>query len=117
MNIDIAGREGELLLTLIATIAIELLVLIALRERRVKVLLACVAVNILTNVPLNIYVMTAHPGWQIIILAELLVVIIEMLWYYLFIRNLAKAAVYSYLCNAISFLLGLLVTLLTLFFF
>ena len=97
-----------LILPLIATIIIELMVLLALKERRRKVLLASVIINILTNVPLNIYVMTAQCEWSIIVLAELLVVIIEMLWYYAFIKKWSQSAVYSCLCNAISFLIGLL---------
>ncbi len=105
----------NLLLTLLATIIIELAVLIALRERRKKVLLASVVVNILTNIPLNIYVMTMQPGWGRMIMGECIIVIAETLWYFLFIRDLQKAAVYSFLCNAISFLMGLLVTLLFLF--
>ena len=45
-----------LLLALIPTILIELAVLLLLRERSAKVLTASVVINILTNVPLNLYV-------------------------------------------------------------
>ena len=105
----------ELIISLVATIVIELLVLLALKEKRKKVLLASVAANILTNVPLNIYVIAVEPDFRYILLAELLVVIIETLWYYAFVRNLRQAAIYSILCNAISFLLGLLADILLLY--
>ena len=104
----------SLLIPLAATIIIELLVLLALKEKRKKVLLASVVVNILTNVPLNIYVIATEPDLSYILLAELLVVIIETLWYYVFVRDLRQAAIYSFLCNAISFLLGVLADILLL---
>ena len=102
-----------MILTLLFTIIIEILVLLALRERRKRVLWASVIVNILTNIPLNMYVKAVHPKWGIILLAEGIVFIVETLWYYLFIREMSKAAIYSFLCNAISFLLGLLFTFLS----
>jgi hypothetical protein len=43
-----------------------------------------------------------------IAIGEAVVVIIELLWYFLFVRNIRQAAVYSVLCNAISFLIGLI---------
>ena len=102
-----------MMLTLFFTIIIEILVLLALRERRKRVLVASVVVNILTNIPLNMYVKAVHPDWGIILLAEGIVFIVETIWYYLFIKKLPQAAIYSFLCNAISFLLGLLFTFLS----
>jgi len=46
-----------------------------------------------------------------VVLGELLVVAVEALWYFLFLRDLSRAFIYSFLCNAISFLMGLLVQL------
>lgn len=105
-----------LLYALIPTILIELAVLLLLRERRRRVLVASVIINILTNVPLNLYVNYISSSLLVIICGEVIVVLIEALWYYLFIRNLKRSFVYSFLCNAISFLTGLLVLLLYLFF-
>ena len=47
----------QILTALIPTILIELGVLWLLLERQKKVLLSSIAVNVLTNVPLNIYVL------------------------------------------------------------
>jgi hypothetical protein len=98
-------------LILFATIAIEYGVLRFLRERRPKVLWASVAVNIMTNLPLNIFVSNTHVTMTDILLCEVLIVLIEALWYRLFGCTIRQAAIYSFLCNAISFLIGLLLQL------
>lgn len=99
----------EILIPLIATILIELGVLRLLGENRRVVLWSSVVVNILTNVPLNVW---AHClpsiGWGDILMGETIVVVVETLWYCYFVRSLKQAFVYSFLCNAISFLTGLL---------
>ena len=99
---------GQLLLSLTLTILIELGVLWLLMERRRKVLALSIVINVLTNVPINIVVM--HLGYSImtVLIGELLVFIIEALWYLIFIRDIRKAFIYSLLCNAVSFLIGLL---------
>lgn len=98
-------------LPLLATIVIEYGVLRLLLEKRSKVLWASVIINIVTNVPLNIYVNTTHAAMIDILLCELLIIVIETLWYQLFGCNIRQAAVYGVLCNAISFLIGLLIQL------
>lgn len=104
-----------LLLALVLTILIELVVLLLLRERRGLVLGSSVVINILTNVPLNLFVIYVDSSVVTIVLGELLVIAIEALWYFLFIRNLSRAFIYSSLCNAISFLTGLLIQFLIVF--
>lgn len=94
---------------LISTIVIEYGVLRFLGEIRRKVLWSSVVVNILTNVPLNLWVMDYDYDWGMILIGELVVIVVEMLWYYFFVKALGRAFVYSFLCNAISFLTGLLV--------
>ena len=96
------------LLALLATILIEVAVLVLLGERRQKVVWASVAINIITNVPLNIVLQHVEQTAVAIAIGEAVVVVIELLWYYLFVRNIRQAAVYSILCNAISFLIGLI---------
>ena len=96
------------LLALLATILIEVAVLVLLGERRQKVVWASVAINIITNVPLNIVLQHVEQTAVAIAIGEAVVVVIELLWYYLFVRNIRQAAVYSVLCNAISFLIGLI---------
>ena len=101
---------GQLLIALTLTVLIELGVLWLLMERRGKVLALSVVINVLTNVPLNLYVMRVGYSTKGILIGELLVFIVEALWYLIFIRDIKKAVVYSLLCNAVSFLLGLLGT-------
>lgn len=102
------GMVLPYLLALLATILIEVAVLVLLGERRQKVVWASVAINIITNVPLNIVLQHVEQTAVAIAIGEAVVVIIELLWYYLFVRNIQQAAVYSVLCNAISFLIGLI---------
>ena len=101
-----------LLLALVPTIMIEFVVLLLLRERRRLVLGSSVVINILTNIPLNLYIVYVDSSVMTIVMGELLVVAVEAFWYYLFIRILSRAFIYSFLCNAISFLTGLLLQLL-----
>ena len=103
----------KLVIPLLATIVIELGVLLFLRERRRRVLWGSVGLNILTNVPLNLYVIHHDIGPTGIALAEGLVVVAEALWYFAFTRSLGQSCVYSLLCNAVSFLTGLLFTILS----
>ena len=110
------GAAGDivpgLLLTLVPTIVIELCVLWLLRERRADVLWSSVVVNILTNVPLNLFVTFVSGSLSAIVVAEVLVVAVETLWYRYFADSWHQALTYSFLCNAISFLIGVLCQLL-----
>lgn len=104
-----------LILALIPTILIELAVLLLLRERRKRVLASSVVVNIITNVPLNLYVCYISNSLLTLLLGEVTVVLVEALWYYVFTRELSRSFTYSILCNAISFLTGLLIQFLYFF--
>ena len=101
-----------LILTLTATIVIELGVLLFLGEKRRNVLTASVVVNVLTNVPLNLWLRAVDGGLGEILVGEVVVVVVECLWYYWFVRRWEQAIVYSVLCNAISFLIGVLAEML-----
>jgi len=103
---------STLLLALISTILIEFVVLVLLRERSRVVLGSSVFVNILTNIPLNLYVIYIDNSMLTIVLGELIVVVVEALCYFLLLRNLSRAFIYSSLCNSISFLMGVLAQLL-----
>jgi hypothetical protein len=105
-----------LLLALVPTILIELAVLLLLRERRKRVLASSVVVNVLTNVPLNLYIYYVSNSLLALLLGEVIVVLVEALWYYVFIKDLSRSFIYSILCNAISFLTGLLVQIFYFFF-
>lgn len=108
-----------MLTMLLATILIEYGVLLMFGERSRRVLLSSVVVNVLTNVPLN-YVFLSLPGpigIKELLVAEALIIIIEALWYYVVCRlPVGRASVYSALCNAISFLTGVIVQSLLLLF-
>lgn len=95
-----------LLMPLVATIVIELGVLLFLGERQRRVLLASVAMNVLTNVPLNLFAIYVHEGWSTLIVGETLVVVAEALCYKRLVDGWQQAWIYSILCNAISFLTG-----------
>ena len=99
---------GQLLIALTLTILIELGVLWLLMERRRKVLALSVVINVLTNVPLNLVVMHVGYSTMTVLIGELIVFIVETLWYLIIIRDIRKALIYSLLCNAVSFLIGLL---------
>lgn len=102
----------HLLYTLVATIIIEALVLLALHERRWKVLAASVVMNVLTNLPLNFAVRFVpalhHPSFPLQIVLECVVVVVESLLFYAVTRRRRTAMLYALLCNATSYLCGLL---------
>ena len=100
-----------LLIALVLTILIELGVLLLLGERQKRVLWSSVAVNVLTNVPLNTILYYYEVDDVGVILGEVIVVVVEALWYFAFLKKWKKALVYSVLCNAISFLAGLVLLL------
>jgi len=105
-----------LLVPLVATIVIEWGVLLLLGERRRRVLLASVAINVLTNVPLNLFALCVDEGWMTVVVGEALVVVVEALCYRKLLGEWQQAWVYSLLCNAVSFLAGELFVLISLFF-
>ena len=105
-----------LLMPLVATIVIELGVLLLLGERRRQVLMGSVAMNVLTNVPLNLFAFYVAAGWNTVIVGEMLVVVVEALCYKRLLGNWQMAWTYSLLCNTISFLTGELFVLIYLLF-
>ena len=70
----------QLLTALIPTILIELGVLWLLKEQRKKVLLSSIAVNVLTNVPLNLYVLLVNDSMGDILIGEVAVFLVEAVW-------------------------------------
>lgn len=100
---------AQISLALLLTVLIEGLVLLLLGEKRRRVLLSSVVINIFTNVPLNLII--RHVGMSVTAVAvgEAVVVAVEALWYYFFVRRASQAAVYSLLCNGVSFLTGVII--------
>ena len=102
----------SMLLALTLTIAVELGVLWLLGERRGKVLRASVLMNILTNVSLNSYLAFVAYSMPVVLVGEVLVVLVETLWYQHHLHCWEQAFLYSLLCNATSFFTGLLLLIL-----
>ena len=105
---------SDLLYPLIATIVIEALVLLLLRERRWQVLSMSVVMNIMTNLPLNLFVYFCLDTLTVptIIALEGLVMAVEVFLFSLVTHNKRQAITYGVLCNLTSYLLGLIFTLL-----
>ena len=106
----------RLLGPLVATIVIELGVLLFMGERHRTVLYGSVAMNVLTNVPLNLYAIYMGDVWNTLIVGEILVILTEALCYRWLVGEWRQAWIYSLLCNAISFLTGELFVLINLLF-
>ena len=96
----------QLLLALLPTILIEMGVLLLLGERRRRVLLSSVGANVMTNVPLNLYLRLCSGTMTDVLVGEAVVVVVEAVWYYAFLRTWRQAFRYSLWCNVASFLIG-----------
>jgi hypothetical protein len=101
-----------LIMPLVLTILIELGVLLLMGERQRRILWLSVVVNMLTNVPLNLSLFYLEADDMTVIVGELVVVVVEALWYFAFLRKWKKAIAYSLFCNVISFLSGLVLLIL-----
>lgn len=98
-----------LLVPLMATILLESLLLLYMRERRWQILAASVMLNIFTNVPLNAFIMTfrvANPLYMVGM--ECVVIVVEFIGYWFVLHNRYKAFKYSFLCNSFSAIVGCL---------
>ena len=96
---------------LLLTISVELGMLRLMGEQRRKVFVGAVVINILTNVPLNLVLLTVGSSIVGLLTGELLVLAVEAVGYYILIRNWQRSFVYSLLCNVTSFLVGVLIQL------
>ena len=81
----------KLVIPLLATIVIELGVLLFLRERRRRVLWGSVGLNILTNVPLNLYAVYVGAGLTMAGVGEMFVMLVEALGYWWLMRTVFSA--------------------------
>ena len=97
---------------LCATILVEYGLLLLMGEKRKKVLRASIAVNVLTNVPLNLYLTMVDGGTAAFLIGETMAVVVEALCYEALVRKPSQAMTYSVLCNAVSCLFGILMQLL-----
>jgi len=95
---------------LIATIIIELLMLLIQREKNYKIYLFSVLINVITNVSLNVGIQLVEPSYYYlaVTLSEAMIVLIEALSYFLICKDFKKSLRISLVCNLTSFLLGLI---------
>ncbi|MBQ5576702.1 MAG: hypothetical protein IIT37_11700 [Bacteroidales bacterium] len=84
---------------------IELLVLKLLGEKEKKILVSSLIVNALTNPAINYFIADNYTIFNVAV-GEVIVVMIEMIWYYFFGKTIKDALIYSALCNAVSFFAG-----------
>lgn len=94
---------------LLLTIIIEWIALRVMGENSKKILLYSVLINTATNLPLNIFV--AEEALSTQLTAELLIILIEAILYYIIINDIKKSFVYSTLCNTISYTTGIIIEL------
>lgn len=98
-----------LLAPLMATILLESFLLLCIHERKWQVLATSVGLNILTNVPLNAFVITYKVTSPFFIICmECIVVAVEFIGYWFVLHDRLKAFKYSFLCNSFSALVGFL---------
>ncbi|MCR5819622.1 MAG: hypothetical protein K6F94_01550 [Bacteroidaceae bacterium] len=100
--------SGILFTATIPTIIIEYVVLVLLREPDKRVRHSSVLINLITNITLNLCVIHFCYSLRSIVIGEVSVVTVEAFWYYCFLNNIRRAAAYSLLCNASSFIIGYL---------
>ena len=97
----------ELLVPLMATILLESLLLLYMRERRWQILAISVLLNICTNVPLNAFIMAYNVSSPLYLVGmECLVVAVEFVGYWAVLHDRWRAFKYSVLCNSFSALVG-----------
>lgn len=98
-----------LLKALLTTIVIEELSLVLLKERNIKVYIACLVVNIITNITMNVALQFVENYYLSLIIFEMLVFLVEGTIYLLVTRKFSKAIIYSFVCNVLSWIIGALI--------
>lgn len=98
-----------MLAALLLTISVELGMLRLMGEKSRRVFVDAVIINILTNVPLNLVLLTVGTSIVGLLTGELLVLVVEALGYFFLVRSWKRAIVYSLLCNVASFVVGALI--------
>lgn len=93
------------------TVAIEIFVLLILGEKNINVYIASIIINLITNVPLNIFLYLYSfkdivVYYWVLISLEIFIFIIEGFMYYIVIKNYRRSFLYSLLANLTSFAFG-----------
>ena len=90
---------------LILTMLIEFLVLKLLGEKSKKILVSSLIVNALTNPLINYFLDENYTIFNVA-MGEVIVVLVEMIWYYVWGKSFKNALIYSALCNVVSYFSG-----------
>ena len=98
-----------LIIPLLTTIIVEEIVLLVFREKQIKMYVACLIVNIVTNLSLNIILQLSSNYYLMLIILEITVVIIEGIVYYLIKKDWKMAIILALVCNIMSFVVGMFI--------
>lgn len=99
---------------LIITLGIEELILVLLKEKRIKVHILAFFMNCCTNISINLIAYALHFESLVlymvyVIIAEAMVWFLEGMGYFILLRDASKAVKYTLLCNSISLTVGFFV--------
>ena len=98
-----------LIIPLLTTIIVEEIVLLVFREKHIKMYVACLIVNVITNLSLNIILQFSSNYYLMLIILEITVVIIEGFVYYLIKKDWKMAIILALVCNIMSFVVGVFI--------
>ena len=107
----------SVIISYVLTCAIELIILLILKEKNKKILFGSLLINLITNVSLNLFINYYHFDtllnyFALVIGLELLIITAEGLLYYLIDRDISKSIKYAIILNVTSYLVGLILSLL-----
>lgn len=101
----------QIILPLILTILLELIILLLFKEKRKIVYLAQIGMNCMTNISLNLTIY--HISFSnfktyilFLIVAEIVIIIVEMLLYLPVVKKLKRSFLYAFCSNIVSALIG-----------
>lgn len=116
INLAVNEKYKMIFIPLLITLAVEILVLILLKERGIKFYVFTFILNLITNTTLNITIQFVDIKFYylFLIIFELLIVLLEGIGYYIFRKvnkddsNIIKYLSYSLLCNVCSYFIGVI---------
>lgn len=109
-------KLSNILVSYLLTCLIELITLIIIKVKDKKILNYSIIVNLLTNVPLNLFIVNFNfkdiiQYFIIVIILELVIILIEGLLYYILLKDIKKSLKYSVILNVTSYIIGLVISI------
>lgn len=106
----------SIIVSFLLTCIIEFIMLLIMKERSKKILNYSVIVNLITNIPLNLFILNFNfinivHYFSIVISLEILIIVIEWLLYYLVLKNIKKSLKYAIILNITSYIIGLIISI------